>query len=698
MAYAVASWLILQVADIAFAVLRLPEGGLTLVFVLLAVGFPLALIASWFLELTPEGLRLEKQVDRSLPRSRRDARRIDFVIIGILVAAVLVLTVDRLTNLSERSATISSSTEKSLAILPFVNVSGDNETDPFAAGIHDDILTHVSRIGELKVISRTSVLRYRGTTKAMPEIARELGVTAVMEGTVQREGTRLRINVQLIDAVADRHLWGQSFDRELTTRDVLAIQSEIAGAVALAMRATLSPGERVALARLPTESLEAYRAYLLGRQRMVQRSRTALLEAAGYFQKAIDIDPDYALPYVGLADAHMLLGAEGETLLEELVATVEPALDQALILNDKLAEAYASLGLLREKTGRLAEAEIAYRRAIQLDPNYPAAHHWYGNMQLGVMARPEAAIAPLERALELDPLSPVINLTLGEAYDGVGRFAEAMELFQTTVEIEPRYPSGHVVVAHMHRFVYGRLDLALEWYRKGVDIDSSRARDVSSVGLTYLELGSDAEAEKWIRQALALGPEKYLAPNEALTLLHRYRGREQEALTAARRLLSMSPGNHLGLATLVSFGQYREAVDLDPEKQSRCQEPSRVNRGNLRRALQLSLALERTDQPDCARKLVLAALDVLNTMPRLGMRGFGFADVELYARLGETRKALAALRSAIDQGARGNWLRLKLSPHIERLRDDPEFRSMMEEVEADLSIQRQQVEQNRPRA
>ena len=577
----------------------------------------------------------------------------------------------------------------SIAVLPFENISGEEANEPFAIGIHDDLLTYISKIESIKTISRTSVLQYRDTLKSVPQIAEELGVATVLEGGVQRSGDRVRINVQLVAAERDEHIWAETYDRELSTQNIFAIQSDVAKAIANALQVTLSAQDKASLTRRPTESLEAYQAYLLGRQRMVSRAGASLAEAAGYFQRAVELDPEYALAYVGLADTRMLLGDYGAWSLDEMLSKAEPALDKALALNDQLAEAYASMGAIKTKTGEYAEAEAAHLRAIELDPNYATTYHWYGDLLITYLHRFEEAVPLLERAREIDPLSPSINVTLGEAYAGLGRFDEAKRLYLKTIEIEPAYPSSYGKTGDLYRYVYGRLDEAVRWRQRAAAKDPGSLVSLTTLGRIYLDLGDDAQAEYWIDRAASLEPE-HSRPIRALMALHRYRGEQTEALQAARRLLAVSPGDNAALETFVSYGLYEEAIRLFAPSYPdlSCDGEPVVSRFSFRPAINLSLARQETGDRDCASILLDKALELTQTMPRLGFWGYGIADVELYARQGETRQALAALRRAIDEGWRTSWWSHgEQGPHTVSLQDDPEFKAMMEEVKADLATQ-----------
>ncbi len=281
-AYLIAAWLVLQVIDLVLENVPAPPWVMQVILLLTAVGFPFALLFAWAFELTPEGLKRERDVDRSKSITPQTGRKLDRLIIVVLVIAVGILLTDRIwlrdAGQEEPAAQVtttepsSQSSRRSIAVLPFANRSNAADDVFFVDGIHDDILTQLAKISALKVISRTSVAQYRDTEKTMRVIGGELDVATIMEGSVQRAGNRVRINVQLIDADTDEHLWAEVYDRELTVANIFEIQTEMATAIAGALRANLTSDEQQRLAVRPTENLEAYEAYLLGRQRMTMRT------------------------------------------------------------------------------------------------------------------------------------------------------------------------------------------------------------------------------------------------------------------------------------------------------------------------------------------------------------------------------------------------------------------------------------------
>ncbi len=582
----------------------------------------------------------------------------------------------------------------SIAVLPFSNMSADRENAEFlAAGLHDDLLTLLSKIGGLRVISRTSVARYRQTDKDLRQIGTELGVSKIMEGGVQRAGNRVRINVQLIDAATDEHLWAERYDREITAENLFGIQNEIAVAIAAAMETELSARDRTTLGSVPTDNLEAYQAYLIGKQRMITRSSDSLGAALEYFDKAILLDPDFAPAYVGLADTYMLLGDYGNLAREEMTAKATAAAEKALSIDGQLASAYTSLGAIRSKNRDFTGAEAAFKQAIEIDRNQATAFHWYADVLLNNRRQPEAALPRLLRALRLDPLSPAINATLGQIYEALGRFDDARFQYERTIEIEPAYSSSYYLIGSLEHFANGSIDEAVRWYREAAARDPGNLVAQSWLGIAYLDLGDVDRARFWVDRVMFLGPTNYW-PNVAMTFLQVKADDERAALAGARRLAEIAPADNLPLAVLVAYGEYREALrrfaDLYPGLT--CANEPEVRRANLFPALNLSLARQQNDDRACADRLLEKTLAVMAGMPRRGSWGYGIADVEARARLGQTELALTALRNAVDEGWRAFWwAQGERSPHLTALRDDPRFQAIMDEIRADMSAQLERV-------
>ena len=663
-AYVIVAWLIAQVTELALESFGAPDWVIKTVLFLLVIGFPVALIFAWAYELTPEGVKRDTGVGAASPPQARAAK----------------------------SGTALSSDLKSIAVLPFENVSREEANEPFTIGLHDDLLTHISKIRSIKTISRTSVSQYRRTTKTIPQIAEELGVRTVLEGGVQRAGDRVRINAQLIDARTDEHLWAESYDRQLTVADIFAIQSEIATAIAEALRATLSPEEQERLETAPTENLAAYDAYLLGRQRMTKRTSIALAEAVDYFQQAIEIDPDFALAYVGLAENYELQGDYSGIAQDEMFAKAEIAIGKALELDDRLGEAHASLGRIKTFTGDFEGAEPAFQRALQLNSNYATAHDWYAIL-LGRSGRLPEALAQIKRGFELDPLSGIINHDMGYILSALGRFDESLAQFEKVIEIDPAFPTAYWHIGQLYSAAFGRLDKAVVWHRKGIYLDPGNPEIPASLSMVYLDVGDDVNANYWVDRSMTLGPENGWSIGAA-EMFHLYRGEDVQVPEYVSKLLTISPSSWARLADLrnhdLQGGQYTEA-QVQYEKACLMwlnENESRINRINYRPAIDLALILRRKGAQERADQILDRCLTVIQSMPRLGIEGYGISDALIYAQQGKTKEALAALRQAIDERWRTfSWYYFEHDANLDSIRDEPEFQAMVKEIEADMAEQ-----------
>ena len=346
---------------------------------------------------------------------------------------------------------------RSIAVLPLENLNGDDETEYFSDGITEDIIAQLSRIAELDVISRNSTMHYKDSDRSLREIAEELNVVAVLDGSVRRDGNRVRIVSQLIDTRTDASLWSETYDRELT--DVFAIQADVAQQIAGALRATVSPAERSMIERRPTEDVEAHQLYLRGRYLWNRRTRAGLESAVSYFGQAIERDSAYGLAHAGLADAYLLLGSYGYMAEVEAIGAAKAAAEQALALDPQLAEAWASHGQILRSERDWDGEEAAYLRAIELNPNYATAHQWYATL-LAALGRPEEAVREIRRAEALDPASLAVSVATAVVLHVNGDYEAAIEQLRGTLELDPEYFSA-VVWEMMTYSEMGRYEDAL---------------------------------------------------------------------------------------------------------------------------------------------------------------------------------------------------------------------------------------------
>jgi len=440
-AYLVIGWVLVQIADTVFPAFGAPGWVLRIFILIMLLGFPVSLVMAWALELTPDGLRKEKTGNASI------------YILALILSATAVYWyvsdqsgepgIESLTNSQPATPVIpqvEQTSMPSLAVIPFTNMSNDESNEPFTVGIHDDLLTQVSKIGSIRTISRTSVLRYKGTDKTIPQIALELGVGAVLEGGVQRAGDMIRINVQLIDASNDEHLWAETYDRELSAANIFAIQSEIAIEIASQLKATLTPDDQRRLDSLPTNNLQALEAYFEGKQLADRRTKTNIETAIVKFEQAIEYDPDFALAYSGLVYAWLLIPEYSASVDRSLSRqNSEQAAARALELDPNLPE-----GLTVMAWNHMAHrydwvtAEKLLRRSLSVRANNSDTLHWLSHV-LSFQGRHDEAIRVAEKAVESDPFSALMRMNLSYIVADDHQYERAVRSRDEALEIWPDY-------------------------------------------------------------------------------------------------------------------------------------------------------------------------------------------------------------------------------------------------------------------
>ena len=416
---------------------------------------------------------------------------------GVIVAGALIIIVS-LAILSVwlfRSPGLSPSGIRSLAVLPLENLSGDASQNYFADGMTDELITDLAQISALRVISRTSVMAYKGARKPLPQIARELNVDAVVEGTVLRAGNQVRITAQLIDASTDKHLWSQSYEGEL--RDTLALQNRVASAIADQIRISLTPQERVALKTVKVVNPQAYESYLKGRYFWNKRTADGLKVALAYFKQAIEEDPSYDQAYSGLADTYALLGDWQYAVMtpKEAFPKAKAAAIKALELDSTLGEAHNSLAFVLDGFDwDLDAGGKEFQRAIALNPGYATAHHWYA-WHLSLLGRFDDAIVEMRKAENLDPLSLIINADLAELLGLAHSYDESIRQSRKTIEMDPNFALAHNQLAQAYLQKHMN-DEAVAELQKAVALSGNSPTSIANLARAYVASGKRSEAVK----------------------------------------------------------------------------------------------------------------------------------------------------------------------------------------------------------
>jgi TolB-like protein/DNA-binding winged helix-turn-helix (wHTH) protein len=429
----------------------------------------------------------------------------------LLLAGVAALAVFSVALVLYRSSSAKGAKQppiKSLAVLPLTNLSGDPTQEYLADGMTEALIGRLSEIHNLRVISRTSVTRFKGTHLSVPEIARTLQVDAIVEGSVIRDGSSIRVHAQLIRAATDEHFWSEAYDREL--RDVLSLQSDVAQSIARKVEVTITGEEHARLRSARTVDPQAYEAYLKGRYYWNKRTADSMPKAALYFEQAISKDPGYGAAYSGLADCNSGLAWHGFMSPAEVLPKAYAAAQKAVEIDPQSAEAHASLALVLDHKWDWAGAEVAFKRALELNPQYANAHHWYGDY-LSIQGRHDEALVEAKRALELDPLNLMIGTWVGLRYYLARRYDGAIEQSQNTVDLDPNFAAAHLILGESY-VQQGKHKEGLDELQKAAGLSGDSPLYMAQVGVSLAVAGEKKEALRAIRELQDISGKRYVSP------------------------------------------------------------------------------------------------------------------------------------------------------------------------------------------
>jgi TolB-like protein/Flp pilus assembly protein TadD len=586
--------------------------------------------------------------------------------------------------------------DKSIAVLPFDNRSELKSDEFFTDGIHDDLLTQISRIRDIKTLSRTSVMAYKDTTKNMVTIGEELGVNWLLEGGVQRGGQQIRINVQLIDATNDAHLWAETYTRELTAENIFRIQSEIVTLIADSLKAVISPEEKERLEMLPTNNLEALEAYFRGMEGYVIRTTTSIENSIDHFEEAISLDPDFAL-------AHLKLGASFIDQITHLgfsrdegVAKAEPYVLKALELDDTLSEAYRVLGVLRRYQGDRAAAEIAHQKAIELDPNNPQAYDAYEILVRGKTGPTPRKADLMRKAYEADPKDSLAKDRLAESYEALGQWDRALEIRES---LAAEYPNSGAILLDLG-WLYleklGRIDDAIITFRKQLAVDP--AAPLANWGLSdaYLFFGDTERSIWWIDRYLKNEKDLVRQANMGAWKFRLQGDDEARERVVSKALLENpeSGGLHynvIGRGLLYSITDLYIASGQLEELRAHWQQayPSlfkprpQINWIDRWAAKDLARVLKATGEEEQANLLIGNVFALLNsvTADLWSIR----LEAVLYAMKGYDQQTLDAVGRFFDAG--GSPYELEWEDELKPILEHPEYQAMAEKRKAELAVQ-----------
>jgi TolB-like protein len=561
-AYAIAAWLLIEVSATTFPMLRLPEWTATFVTVLLIIGFPVALILAWAFELTPEGLKKERDVDRSQSITHITGRKLDYLIISVLVLTLGYFAFDKFVlDVSREAELVRATTEavteqaaksdkvatddKSIAVLAFTDLSPAKDQEYFSDGISEELLNVLARIPGLRVAARTSSFTFKGESRDIIDIGQQLNVGHVLEGSVRKSGNQLRITAQLIKADDGFQLWSSSYDRELD--DIFVVQDQISAAIVAALKEHLALQVDAAPSVITTANTEAHDAYLRGRHLILQRTRATIEGAVREFEMAIALDPDYALAHAELAVATLLLRRRqyGDLTITEALARAAPHVEQAMALDPNLAEAHAASGFFVWIQNNNEEALTHFEKAVEINPNYSIVYVWMADLLSGRLGRYVEAFRAVEKALQLDPLSIPANYVYVCQLISRGRLAEADLKIEELAFAPSSYASAKGVL-ESHGGNWANLALG---HLNALRFDPGYAPSRNRLTWQFALLGLEKEA-----LTISEGPLPHV-----LSML----GRPGDAVTTAEARLGEEPMNllarhNLGLA-LAGAGDYARA-------------------------------------------------------------------------------------------------------------------------------------------
>lgn len=682
-----ATWLFLEAGSFLFETFGASEQAVRYYVIVVVICFVIALLLSLLTSKSNNAPQKAKSETGTF------SLRSNKVIIGMLAAALVVSVGLNIFGLRSNQSNPVEETEigeASIAVLPLENLSSDPLNSGFADGIHDDLITKLANIGSLRVISRTSVMGYRGTLKKMAQIGRELGVRYLLEGSVQRIGNSIRINAQLIDANTDEHLWAQTYDREVSAKSIFAIQSDITTAISKALKATLSPSEASRVSEVPTENIAAYRLFSSARQNLDLRLEQSLRAARDQFREAIVLDPNYAEAHVGLAQATILLMINERAIpFVEASSAAQVSLDTALTLNPDLASAHATQGLvytqqaMRMPDGKYWQyADSSFKRALELNPNNAEAWMWYASIKEneGDYAQ---AIELNRKAQELNPAGRIPYLSIPKLLSATGQTEAASQEYELGLEIHPTWPVLFFSYSdHLEKL--GRLDYSLQVSDRGLKVSTEGDVHPSRIGVLH-QLGFDEEVAKAIEAVPVQHPSRYILEAYSASL----QGDHATALsfidtayerTGDKQVRALSSDFSL----LAGKCERLEALvrDILPDLlEIKVDQQLNLNPYHADLALNWGLCLKRNGRENEASSIAEAALELVKGQPRLGVSGHGILDVQALSLLDKQEEALAAFSEAVAAGfvstlAFAGWS-IEQDPFLQTINKTPEFQAQL---------------------
>lgn len=725
--YAVIAWLLLQIGDVVLEPLGLGAGAMKFLIMLLAVGFPVALLLAWFLEITPEGIEVDRaDASAERPHATGIRRYADLVVIGGLLIVVAWLLADRGGLIEEPSE------PPVLAVLPFTNLSAEAEDTYYGEGLADTLIHKLGQLNELVVLASQSTFQFNSQDLDLQQVGAKLGATVILLGSVQRSRESLRINARLVETDSGRQLWAGSYDRSID--DLFAIQDEIAGAASSAMRLILAPEDKARVAAVSTRDLTAYDAYVLGANRLAQRTRDDRQVALEFFEKAIEADPGFVLAYAGLVEGLYLEASSGfrQHDVADLYAQADEAARLALALNPDQGEAWLARALAEDIAwGRLEDTTVSaediigfFQKAVDLSPNNAMAHKYFATFYANSLrTRNDHSRALLEKAAQLDPRAGIILLNVGGNYREKGDHVTAEAWYRRALTTQdPYFRMAFMQLAELHLQHTGRMDEAARWTRAWRRLDRDEPLALTFEHDAYLNLDAQELAHRTLETLLAIAA----SDPDARRTTSRF-GAQHQGFAAARRVGDWEQVEELAGAFVTEFAKPHPTWPVlqgiewvhqataswalaDITAGRHAQALSRLEAAYpgppdgldsmfyepLQPMVILGALLKHAGDAEGGEAQLRSFLDHIRHSPRIEREG-GLPRIEFttLAMLGETAAALDALERAVDQGRLYQWWSLRdgsFDPDYAAVIAEPRFEALERRIQRTIEDQRTALE------
>jgi TolB-like protein/TPR repeat protein len=705
-AYVVMAWLLIQVAETIFPLFGFDDTPARIVVIVLAIGLVPSMIVAWVFELTPEGLIRDKDIDHSQFDTAPSKQKLNRMIMVVLALALGYFAFDKFVldpvedvqiaksaHQEGRSAALTESFgDRSIAVMPFTNLSAESSNQFFADGIHDDLLTRISNIQDIKSISRSSVMTYRDSKKKLAAIAKELGVSTILEGGVQRAGDQVRINLQLIDAASDAPLWGQTYTRELSATNVFVVQAEITEAVAGALQAILTADERRQLEKLPTANLQALDAFFLGNQLYDQRTSGSVGQAILAYQEAIELDPEFALAYSKQASAMLAqIGVSGLPQKAQIEKS-RPLIDQAILLDPQSSEAFNALGNWYRWSGDTEKAFKAFEQAMALGPNNATALANHASMIRHEMSDPTSAIKLYRKAVELDPLNIALKMQLAIAMTSVGLASEGIELVERIVAENPDSAIALRDLALLYSDFEFRHDKGIKILRRAYELDPNHPTNSVVNAIMHWRLADYDNTALWMNNIARLIPNP-----ESARVYHGWAFIAQGNLESAREIFERPVANHslywIGVFYLgsVDTAEGRPDDAIERYKDYAANFNGEKYNTNFNYGIAAVKAYRALDQQEKAQALIDQLVLAIKANPSVIYHDSAIHDASIYALSGQAEAAIATLEEWANRGGATSLLQQDIRHGLGVLEDDPRYQSIRHTVNNRLSEQKANI-------